>query len=231
MSGLHPVIAYALTVLSAHVLAGESAPALPPKPPAESHPLTCTIRCAEPIIVLGKTPTITVTITNRTKQDVVLVGSLDGSDGRRFPYCQFDVQNADGTSAMKPTKGLCGYKNMLRKQDFVTVPAEMDFDPFKKIDSYGFFGPSGLNTNTFDKLGTYRITFFYSTKNDDILAWAGNDSRSDANILASDGKHPVTTDAALLALFKQVPKLELTSNTLTITVVASPVTQPSAIQK
>jgi hypothetical protein len=54
-------------------------------------PVGCEIR-GEPTCEIGKSPKITVTLTNQTDIDFFLVGSLDASDCKwRYPHCYFEV--------------------------------------------------------------------------------------------------------------------------------------------
>ena len=169
-------------------------------------PLACVIR-SEETCELGKVPQIKVAITNRTMADIYLVGSLDASDSqRRYPHCYFEVIGPDGKSAIPEFSG-CSFKNTLREQDFVPVRPRKSFDPYQKIDDYGFFSAYQLAPETFRRPGEYRIRFIYSTKNDNIVDWAG------------DGFRKVAVDEKLLGMFKQVPKVEVRSNEFKVTIV------------
>ncbi|MEK7414651.1 MAG: hypothetical protein AAB263_15160 [Planctomycetota bacterium] len=218
MLGFRFTAACVLAVLSVQILASEGPPTTgttsPPKPTETAQPFTCTITCKETTVELGKAPTITVAITNLTKQEAVFVGSLDGSESKlRFPHYGFTVIDATGKDTLNMGFRMCGNTNALREADFVKIATEKSFNPY--ANDAGFFGPYGLNKESFSKPGIYRVTLRYSGKNDDIKQWAG------------DSRDTAAADVKLAALFKQVPKLELTSNTLTITVVAP----PAVIQK
>lgn len=172
-------------------------------------PLRCVIRSA-PTCRLGKVPSIKVAITNQTRSDITLVGSLDGSGcNGRYPHCYFEIIGPNGENAVMGL-GRCGNMNTLCAQDFVVVPGGKAWDPYKPVNNHSFFSSGDLNSLTFGTPGEYRIRFVYSTKNGDIAKWAG------------DGRTQVAASKELNALFKKVPKLELKSNEIKVTVVEVP---------
>jgi hypothetical protein len=157
---------------------------------------------------LGKAPKITVALTNQTDADIYLVGSLDASDCKwRYPHCYFEVIGPDGKAAVRRISR-CGNMNTLRGKDFAKVPPGGTFDPYQRIDDYGFFSAHQLSPDTFREAGVYRIRLVYSTKNDDIGAWGG------------DGGRRVAANEEIMNLFKQVPKTEVRSNEFALTVIA-----------
>jgi len=174
-----------------------------PAPKAKSDkdaPLACQIS-ADPTCEAGKAPKVTVRLINRTKADIVLIGSLDGSDCKmRYPHAYFEIVDADGQSPVRGI-GRCGNTNPLRKEDFVTVKPGASFDPFQK----GFFGAHQLSAHSFTQPGTYRVRFHYST--DARPPLFGATPRSD---------RPFPADIA--NLLDRVPKVTLTSNEISIEV-------------
>lgn len=173
---------------------------------ADSMPLGCLIRC-EPTCMLGKTPQVSVAITNQTSADIYLVGSLDASDCQwRYPHCYFVVIGPDGKSVV-PKFSRCKFMNTLREKDFVQVPAGKAFDPYQNVDDFGFFSANQLTPSTFQTAGEYRIRFVYSTKSDTIAEWGGY------------GRNKVAEDPKLIGMFQQVPKVEISSNEIKVTVV------------
>jgi hypothetical protein len=172
----------------------------------DTGPIGCALR-GEATCEQGKVPNLTVTLINQTGADVYLVGSLDASDCQwRYPFCYFEVIGPS-RQLMELAHPRCGNMNTLREQDFVKVPPGGTFDPYQHIDSYGFFGAS-LSPKIFNDAGTYRIRFVYSSNCDDIRAWGG------------DRREEVAGDERLLALFAQVPKVEVRSNEFKVLVVA-----------
>ncbi len=172
----------------------------------KTKPLGCYIR-SEPTCELGKTPRVTVAITNQTNAEIYLVGSLDASDCKwRHPHCYFEVTGPDGKSAVQGILR-CGNMNPLRGEDFVKVAPGATFNPYRSIDDHGFFSAHQLDPHTFRTAGEYRIRFVYSTQSDTITEWAG------------DGRAAVAANEKLVGMFRQVPKVEVRSNEIKVTIV------------
>jgi hypothetical protein len=180
-----------------------------PVPMAASvrEPVGCTIK-VEPTCELGEAPEITISLTNQTDADIYLVGSLDASDFKwRYPHCYFEVTGPNGKSAVRRIDR-CGFMNTLRARDFAKLPPGGAFDPYRRIDDYGFFPAYQLDAHTFGEPGMYRIRFVYSAKSNDIGAWAG------------DGGQAVAANEEIMGMFRLVPKVEVRSDEFTLTVVA-----------
>lgn len=164
--------------------------------------LTCTLTSDKVVYKTGEQPWLTIGITNNSKEDIYLVGSLDGSDVKwRFPYCYFSIQKPLPDT---PLTGRCGVMNPLRPADFRLVKAGQKFNPYED----GFFEDySLLDTRTFKNPGEYRIRFYYSTNSESMSRFMGTRSaRSDPDSLK------------MAFFFKHVPKVELASNEITIRV-------------
>lgn len=173
----------------------------------ESPRLHAEIRSA-PACALGSAPRVTVSIVNATDEEIVLVGSLDGSDlGRRFPHCVFEVTGPDGASSVVIPPH-CGNMNALREADFVVVPPRGAFDPYAPIDDYDFFAACQLEPPSFPKRGRYRIRFTYSTESDDLDAWLGMPSPETAGELET-----------LRSLLARVPKTRVVSDVIEVEIV------------
>jgi len=159
----------------------------------------CVITSDRTTYTVGEIPIITVSITNKSAKEVILVGSLDGSDvGWRSPKCRLEILDAAG----KPVTlqmGRCGNMNVLRTADFVAVPAGGAFNPF----GAGFFAPYQFYQFPVIAPGDYTLHFYYSTS-DRIQDYFG-DERMMGRTNAAPG---------IQRLFKRVPKLELKSNGL-----------------
>jgi hypothetical protein len=164
---------------------------------------------------LGSVPKVTVAITNQTGANIYLVGSLDGSDWRgRYPYCYFEVIGPDGESAVPELileDPLC---SPLREKDFVKVTPGEAFDPYDQ--SLGFFPAVQLDPAVFRAPGAYRVRFVYSTKSDDIALWRNGGWNGT----------PEDERPKILDLFDQVPKLEVRSDEISITIVAAAKQRP-----
>jgi len=177
--------------------------------PADTSPeihdgdIACEISTKKTRYVVGESPEFQVRLHNRMDRPVTLVGSLDASDlAWRYPHCSFQIEGPEGHQGHGI--GRCGNTNPLRRQDFVPVPAGESFDPFMRIDDYGFFGSSGLDFTQFQVPGRYRVTFRYSTKSANLQEWVGIEV-------------PPGQDSEITRLFQQVPKFETTSNSIELT--------------
>jgi hypothetical protein len=183
-----------------------AAPAPSPKPrPGKGGPLGCEIN-ADATCEVGKAPRVTVKLINRTRGEVMLIGSLDGSDYKmRYPHAYFEVIGPDGKSAVKRL-GRCGNTNPLTAKNIVKVPAGGSFNPYAPVQGHGFFGSTQLSGHNFDRPGKYRIRFVYSTE-------APDDRHFGARPL-SDRPMP----AGLVRLLKRVPRTTVTSNEVVVEV-------------
>lgn len=170
-------------------------------------PLRCELRGSRSI-KLGQTPWVKVTITNQTGQEIYLVGSLDDSDTKsRFPHCYFEVTGPDG----KPPEIIdirCGFQNPLKVNDFVRVGVGGRFNPYQAINGHGFFSSYQISESGFPVAGKYRVRFVYSTAAGNLEKWQGTVWRDQ-----------VTGNKNIQRLFKRVPKVEVKSNVIEVTVV------------
>src|SRR5438445_12281420 len=78
--------------------------------------LSCNITSKKKVYKMGEIPSIRVSIINQNKEDIYLIGSLDGSDLQwRMPYCYFTI-----IKPMLDTPEIvmrCGNTNPLRPED------------------------------------------------------------------------------------------------------------------
>ena len=156
---------------------------------------------------LGHGPQVKIALTNQTNTDIYLVGCLDGSCFKmRYPHCYFEITGPDGKSRNLGGPE-CGNMNTLREKDFRKLPPGGTFNPYPRIDDDGFFQPYHFSPIFFEMPGEYRIRFVYSTKSDKLVEWSGDDRRKVAN------------DQVLLAMFKKVPRVHVTSNEIKVTVI------------
>jgi len=159
----------------------------------------CIIASDRTNYAVGDVPTITVSITNRSAKEVILVGSLDGSnDGWRFPKCRLEILDAVGKPVTAPM-ARCGHMNVLRTADFVAVAAGGTFNPY----GGGFFAPYQFHQFPVTTPGDYTLRFYYSTS-DRVQDYFGDERMM--------GRTNATPE--IQRLFKRVPKLELKSNEL-----------------
>jgi hypothetical protein len=167
--------------------------------------LDCIIS-ADPTHEPGEIPAIAVRIINRTRGDVYLVGSLDGSNRRRYPYCYFEVVGPDSAIAQSDCSG-CVFMNILEEDDFVKVPAGGTFNPFQVGDHHRICWNNVLSGDMFSREGQYRVRFVYSTLAHDFSEWEGVGPSIDPR-----------TRIKLERLLAQVPKTTVTSNEIVVEV-------------
>lgn len=159
----------------------------------------CIITSDRTTYSVGEVPIFSVSIRNKSSKEVILVGSLDGSDvGWRFPKCRLEILDAAGKPVTAPM-ARCGNMNVLRAADFVAVPAGGTFNPF----STGFFAPYQFYQFPVTAPGDYTVRFYYSTS-DRIQDYYGDERRIGRTNAPLEIQH----------LFKRVPKVELKSNEL-----------------
>ena len=167
--------------------------------------LKCILTSDKSVYKVGELPKFKVDILNNSKEDIYLIGSLDGSDVKwRFPYCYYSIDRPkpDTTRLAR-----CGNMNTLRVADFKLVKAGEKFDPYESIDGYGFFGDyTTLNEATFKTPGIYKLKFHYSTNSQNISDFMGD------RPFRRDQMDSITIDG----FFKKVPKFDITSNEIEI---------------
>jgi hypothetical protein len=159
-----------------------------------------TIDVSEPI-------RLRVNITNRTTDEVLAVGCLDGSHhGWRWPVVRITLRDSSGQIVSDKPGARCGNMDPLKSNDFVRLKPGQSFGPFRRAyDSFdGSFELSAPKTP-----GKYELTFTYDTR---------LETPSKSQRLHGDA----TPTAKLLAMVERVPKGEFTSNVLAIEVKARP---------
>jgi hypothetical protein len=169
--------------------------------------LSCALASDRTVYKVGELPKFTVNIFNNSKDEIYLIGSLDGSAVKwRFPYCYYTIDRPkpDTTRLQR-----CGNMNTLRVADFKLVKAEQKFNPYESIDGHGFFTDyTTTNHETFKNPGVYKIKFHYSTNSQNISDFTGD------RPFRSDRLDSLTINT----FFKKVPKVEITSNEIEIRV-------------
>lgn len=173
-----------------------------PQDPCGKIRLDCVISSVSKIYRVGQVPDIEVKIMNMSKEEIYLIGSLDGSDvKRRMPYCYFTVQKPKPDTILFSR---CGTVNPLRIVECRLVKPNEIFNPYEKIDDGGFWHDYAVtNKETFRNPGLYKIQFHYETNPENITRFMG-----------SWDKNPDSTQ--LKKLIGRVPKIELASNVLEI---------------
>jgi hypothetical protein len=117
--------------------------------------------------------------TNRDTTAVVLPCILVGSDeGERLPIVTVRVSGPEGGSAVRqpsPASRSAGpdafiLPDRLTEQDFMTLNPHEEFDVCATR-----WGRATLHLGRFEKPGTYRLYFHYSTLEIDARKWLGKD--------------------------------------------------------
>ncbi len=161
----------------------------------------CKLTSSKMVYELGEIPAVNVSIKNNSPNDIYLIPGLDGSEVKwRKPFCYFTIVNPR-KDTVNINNGRCKFMNQLREEDFIKVKEKATFNPYTYPEGQEFttYYANG-NKENFKQPGKYQLTFHYSTNSNDIREFIGMG----------------TTNSNLDSLFKQIPKLELSSNTIEI---------------
>ncbi len=165
---------------------------------AKADDFTLTIATEKPTITLGEAPVITATLTNKSGRPVTLVPALDGSShALRSPYVTFEIMPPEGVPE-PGFRGRCGNTNNIQLEDFVAVADGGTMDPmgnWLRLWEGEFTGP-----------GEYIIKLHYDT---------GGNAKSWFGFMG-----PLKSKSAIRKRLQDVPRMSLTSNQVTLRVVA-----------
>lgn len=101
-----------------------------------------------------------IRIRNISPSKVRVVGSLDGScTGSRFPRYTAQILDDTGAECTLDFGKRCGNMNGLREKDFVGLAPGEEFDPYTRVDEYGFFRHYALDRWSVPKAGKYTLVF------------------------------------------------------------------------
>lgn len=149
----------------------------------ESEEVVCEVKASKSRYTAGDNPNVWVTIRNLSGKTITLLGSLDGSERKaRYPHAFFEIWGPEG-GVKKPELRYCGNQNALRAEDFVSLEPGDGFDPYRDIDSYGFFGAAEFEGTIFVKPGEYKVVFHYSTDEPTVDGWNGTGSEPASGLL------------------------------------------------
>lgn len=169
----------------------------------QSNSIVCILNTNKRKCKIGESPELTVQIINKLDTSITMVGSLDGSEiGFRPPISYYKVRHKLIGKPWRSSK-FCATVNPLRIEDFKIVERNQAFNPYEKIDDYGYFRAQQLEGINFYVPGIYELTYHYSTRK----KLNGNEVEQ---VFDSRMKKE------LIELWDKVPNLELTSNTITI---------------
>lgn len=165
----------------------------------------CVLTVNKIVLKAGEMPEFKVEIKNLSSKEVYLIGSLEGSERKfRLPYCYFTIEKPFEDPVRRV--GMCGVLPFLKVEDFKLVKPNEIFDPYSKIDEYGYYRSSEINLKeNFRKPGKYKIQFHYSTKANNLNGFNIYNRRADFD--------------QLVELLDKVPKIELSSNVIELEIV------------
>lgn len=187
-----------------------------------SNSLTCILKAKKRIYKIGENPEFQIEIVNKTDSSFNLVGSLDGSGiGIRLPICMFFVKH-QMFGKLDRRGFICGNVNSIREVEFKKVQPHNSFDPYQKIDDYGYFSSYNMSWEQFLVPGIYNVKFLYSTMNkNSYLNWSIEKDTSLTNWYFDNGKEEVyygilNQERIIDSLWNLVPEIELESNEISI---------------
>jgi hypothetical protein len=136
-----------------------------------SGPFEVRIRTAPRHLRVGDHPGFQVKIRNRSKSPAWLVRALDGScEGGRSP--RIDMKIAGPFRGFQyQSYGRCGNTSGMGPDDIVQIDPGKEFDPFVRESM-----PYGIAAGSFALPGRYRVTFTYSSMEQDSRRWSGSPS-------------------------------------------------------
>jgi len=175
----------------------------------EAKALGCMIQC-EPISLLHRTPKIKVTITNQVNRDIYLVKTPGASaEEPRHSACYFEAIGPNGRPPDREVSGVRMISVTLRQDDFVRVAPGGTFDPYQHADHDRSLLAEQLPARYFSAPGEYRITFLYSTVSRGTHDWL------------VEGVRGAFMNKELLSMVARVPRVEVRSNEVRITVLTA----------
>ena len=145
---------------------------------------------------VGEPLDLSVQIVNVSEDPVWMVGVLPGSEGLRYPQYRAEIEGPSGPVEPMMAEGL-DYARGLQTDDFVRLAPGESFDPqqgkgFIPIQPLAWFRPT--------EPGIYRLRLRFDATAEDPRQWMG--------------QTPVRNRSRVERLIKQVPQVEVCSNTL-----------------
>lgn len=194
---------------------------------AQSEEVVCSISTIDSILNVGETPKIKIVFKNNTEKPIYLIKSLDASSYKwRYPYTFYTIEKLNDKNYKKKELSRCGNLSGIDISDFVEIKGNDKLDR-RVVSDYAI-----NNSNNFKDKGKYKITFHYSTKSEDLADYMGEDMSLyvyDLKFIEGDSQNPskllnVVRDEykdmvnKIEQLFSNVPKVEITSNSLIVEV-------------
>jgi hypothetical protein len=170
-----------------------------------SAPLTIILSAPDAVYRVGQPVGISIEVCSISDAPVRIVGVLDGSEtGVRFPYYLPEIKSS--AKFELPEMEVCGTTAPLRTTDFRLLKPRECFDPTKSAGEASYLPLFIFNNFRPTAPGVYEFSLTLSTESERHGQWLG--------ILGYPGEEKV------LELLKEVPRLTVKSNILTIKVEA-----------
>jgi hypothetical protein len=161
------------------------------------------LRAAEGVHRPGRPVAVRIEVRNVTDSDLWMVGVLDGSEeGVRYPHYRPAVMR-DGDTVAAPGPAEDPLVARLRVEDFRRLAPGESFDPTAPEAGADYGALSTFTTWACPEPGEYQYVLALSTSSEDPGQWLGRVGP------AGDGE-------TLRDLIARVPRLNVTSNVLTV---------------
>ena len=176
-------------------------------------PLQITINSDREVYVAGDAITVNATVTNNSRKGVWVARPQEGSEqGFRYPYCIFEVLDEKGVPVQDDYLA-CKTVDPVFKDGFVYLKPGQSVNLYKE----GY----RLDKSKILPQGTYTVVVSYSTESQKESQWYGLYSD---DVWAERNKNPFWRKRAgkikqSNKFIRKVPRLSITSNSITIKVV------------
>jgi hypothetical protein len=154
---------------------------------------------------IGQPVEVVIEVCNVSKSPVQIVGVLDGSEtAARFPHYLPEIKAS--VEFELPEMEVCGTTAPLRTSDFRLLKPEECFDPTKSTGEASYLPIFTFQNFSPSQAGVYELSLTLSTESRRAEQWLG--------ITGYPGEEKV------LELLRDIPRLTVKSNVLTINVEA-----------
>ena len=168
-------------------------------------PLSIVLSAPKGVHKIGQPVEVSIEVCNISKSPVQIVGVLDGSETSvRFPHYLPEIKAS--VEFELPEMDVCGTTAPLRTSDFRLLKPKECFDPTKSADEASYLPIFTFNNFLPNAAGVYEFSLTLSTESRRDDQWLG--------IIGYPGEEKV------LELLKEIPRLTVKSNVLTLKVEA-----------
>ena len=168
--------------------------------------VSLTLAVDKPTYTPDEFPSLCATLTNNSKETILVAIAQDGSDRGRAPSCLFEITYPMDTPEPEPI-GICGNTNPITAEVFQTV------SPGQSIDVWPRGIPLALMQQIKRGPGKYTATMTYSTYSENIDVWLGGPLRQSAEAILRLKIQP---------LVNRVPLFSVTSNSVSFEILNPP---------